>query len=122
MDKKDVELIINALRATTMKRVVNRFVLNSCSKRVQEGFLKNGSPKWKYHFQCNHCKDWFRESSSLEIDHIEEIGSFMGDWTDYINRMFCDASNLQALCVACHKRKTALNASKRFERKIKRPS
>ena len=58
----------------------------------------------------------------IEVDHVVEIGSFTGDWNEYINKMFCDDNleNLQALCVPCHSLKsTAGNATLRYQRKAK---
>lgn len=56
----------------------------------------------------------------LEVDHIKEIGGFCGDWNATISRMYCGQDNLQALCIPCHARKTAVfSANLRFTRKAR---
>ncbi len=84
-----------------------------------EGTYKNGKPKYKYYWKCAKCAELFRDEKSMEVDHIIEIGPFNGCLNDYAERMFCGQDNLQALCVGCHKKKTATNASLRFERKVR---
>jgi len=54
------------------------------------------------------------DSLALEdYDHIEPVGSQPpwpptgdGEWDKYLAGLFCDETNLQALCVDCHKIKT----------------
>ena len=60
------------------------------------------------HYKCAKCKKHF-VAKDIQIDHIEPcIDPKVGfvSWDEYINRMYCDASNLQALCKSCHKKKT----------------
>lgn len=83
------------------------------------GVTKEGVGKWKWVFVCNKCKK-LHEIENVEVDHIEEIGSFeaMGRSLDvFAERLFCPVDNLQVLCVRCHKKKTSANASLRGERK-----
>lgn len=62
-----------------------------------------GKPGW---FDCQLCDN---EVEVIRIDHIQPIGKQpveiiqFGGWLD---KLFCDASNLQGLCNACHKQKT----------------
>jgi len=54
------------------------------------------------------------------VDHIEPIvDPTLGftTWDDYIERMFCEAHNLQTLCKSCHDAKTAIERQKAKERK-----
>jgi 5-methylcytosine-specific restriction endonuclease McrA len=55
----------------------------------------------------------------MEVDHIIEIGSFNGNWNEYLFRHFPAQENLQALCVPCHLKKTkAFNSARtRWKRK-----
>lgn len=94
--------------------------------------LRNGSRKWpdKYqvkdeaktvkkinektkrlaqHYRCASCQGEF-PSSDVQVDHIIPVicptEGFI-DWNTYIDRLFCDKSNLQVLCTDCHDAKTA---------------
>jgi hypothetical protein len=103
--KKDREWLIQHLRGLSLKWR-GRSECFKASKRENRvvGHYKNGKPKTHVHYQCNGCKEMFRPQS-LEVDHIDEVGSFK-DWDTYIERLFCEADNLQLLCVKCHKKKT----------------
>ena len=49
------------------------------------------------------------KSKNVFVDHVEPVvDPLVGfkDWDTYINRMFCEESNLQVLCKACHDKKT----------------
>jgi len=56
-------------------------------------------------FTCAGCSGVFG-ADSVQVDHIDPIGPFKGDWGDYINRTFCEQDNLQVLCKGCHKVKS----------------
>jgi 5-methylcytosine-specific restriction endonuclease McrA len=56
------------------------------------------------HFRCNECKRDFPQKS-VQVDHINPVGS-CSTWDEYIERLFCEADNLQVLCKPCHKKKT----------------
>lgn len=119
MDKDTERYLISKLREASVTWGGRSECLKRSRKKVQEGFLKDGSPKWKYYYQCAKCLEWFRDVKSLEVDHIVEIGPFTGDWTAYISKMFCGQDNLQALCSLCHQKKTSgYNATLKFKRKI----
>ena len=119
--KKTTRLIINALRQASLIWEGRRECLNNARKKVVEGTLKNGKPKEKYYWQCAKCKEWFRNENDLEVDHIVEVGSKEGKtWDEFIDRLMNDGnlSNLQALCIGCHAKKTSGgNASMKFVRK-----
>lgn len=118
----DVEYIKNLLRRGTTKWKGRADCLRRARKRFKEGYLKNGKPNWKYYWKCAHCEQWFRDEDSMEVDHITEIGSFKGDWNDFINKVYdWSRKNLQALCIVCHKKKTKKfnAATTRWQRKKK---
>lgn len=119
MDKKTEKHILNILRQGTITWHLRNEALKQCRKKFQEGYYKNGKEKWVYYYQCAKCKDWLRGSDQVEVDHIEEIGSFNKDFDEYIRKMYCDLKNLQVLCVPCHKRKTASFAKQNWKRKSK---
>lgn len=56
------------------------------------------------HYKCAGCgKDY--PQSGVQVDHITPIGKDL-DWNEFIERLFCEADNLQVLCKTCHKLKT----------------
>ena len=59
-------------------------------------------------YKCNLCTGLFA-AADVQVDHIDPIIPATGftTWDDVINRMFCEADNLQVVCVTCHKSKTA---------------
>lgn len=71
------------------------------SRRLVKDQAKEGKK-----FKCSECKELV---TKVQIDHIEPVGkgprSFEG-WDAYYQKLFCDAVNLRALCVPCHKLKT----------------
>lgn len=119
MNEKEVKYLIQVLRAGTVASAPRNLCLKRASKKVFVRYAKNGNKIFKLHWQCAKCKAWFKDKESLEVDHIEEIGPFKGDWHDFIMRMyFCGQKNLAALCVVCHAKKTSgFNARLRYERK-----
>lgn len=118
----DVKFILNILRQGTVKWPGRAEVLRKCRKRVFVRKSLEGRPIYKYHWQCAICKSWTKDEKQMEVDHIVELGTFSGDFTDYIDRMFDFArDNLQALCTTCHLKKTmAFNSARtRWKRKSK---
>lgn len=59
---------------------------------------------------CSSCKCRGQE---LFADHIDPVGTFTPEDNPYIMRMFCQRSNLQALCKACHDPKSAKERTER---------
>jgi len=118
--KSETAYLISVLRKGTLGSFARNECLRLASKKVYVRDSIKGKKIFKLHWQCRHCKTWFRDVSMMEVDHIEEIGPFKGDWHDFIMRMyFCSQSNLQALCFVCHQRKTQIftNALRAFKRK-----
>lgn len=60
------------------------------------------------HYQCAMCKNEFT-SKDIVVDHLEPVvhpeEGFIS-WDVYIKRLYCDISNLQAICLGCHKVKS----------------
>lgn len=124
MDQKTLDHILNALRKASTTWHGRQECLNRTRILVWEGECvkkgKNkGKKKYKYFYQCAQCKERFRDQESLEVDHIKEIGPYTGNIHEFAERIYCDQSNLQALCLACHKRKTAAFTSALFRYKRK---
>ena len=56
------------------------------------------------HFLCAKCNKEY-VAKDVQVDHIKPIG-FDKTWDEFINGLYCEADNLQVLCVSCHKEKT----------------
>lgn len=71
-------------------------------------------------YRCYVCEQLV---DKVQIDHINPVGSPKQDdntldWGKYVNKLlYCDPSNVAAICLACHKSKSAVEA---HLRKIKR--
>jgi len=77
------------------------------------------SGRMAQHFKCSLCKEEF-PAKSMEVDHIlPAVDPIVGftTWDEFINRLFCEADNLQAICKACHKIKSSTERKTRNENK-----
>ena len=105
MDAKTKKLIIKGLRELTIKWHVKNDVLKAAKVYVENGRKADGSMKYSPRYKCDICGGIFVRDR-VEVDHIVEVGSF-DDWNGFVERLFCDADNLQILCVDCHLGKTS---------------
>jgi 5-methylcytosine-specific restriction endonuclease McrA len=93
--------------------------LRACSRRYPPKFetlaeaktekkINRKTKRLAQHYKCNACKGDF-PSTEVQVDHIipviDPLTGFV-DWNTYIERMFCEKSNLQVLCKDCHSIKT----------------
>lgn len=64
----------------------------------------NKLQKWEY--QCNECKEWFKEKE-IKVDHIIECGELRcaQDLPGFVERLFTE-EGFQVLCDGCHNIKT----------------
>ena len=60
------------------------------------------------HYLCAVCNQSF-PAKDVQVDHKEPVVPVSGftSWDEVIDRMFCEADNLQVLCTSCHKVKTS---------------
>lgn len=101
------------------------------------GGMRRWPPKWKtlksaevgritnkktgklaMHYICAGCNSHY-PAKDVQVDHVSPVvdpTTGFVSWDVYIDRMFCERSNLQVLCTTCHKEKTAKekNDSKRL--------
>jgi 5-methylcytosine-specific restriction endonuclease McrA len=97
--------IISGLRAAS-RRYPPKFETLHEAKTTKKINQKTG--RLAQHYMCNACKEEF-PAKEIQVDHkkpvIDPKFGFV-DWNTYVERMFCKKSNLQALCLNCHKKKT----------------
>ena len=90
-----------ALKAASLGRLINKR-----SGRLAE------------HYRCAECLEPF-VARDVQVDHINPVvdpAKGFEDWPTYMERLYCEADNLQVLCKPCHKDKTN---EERKERKKK---
>jgi 5-methylcytosine-specific restriction endonuclease McrA len=67
------------------------------------------------HYLCNECENIF-PTKEVQVDHVKPIvnpAKGFISWDDFIANLFCEKSNLQVLCLTCHKSKTDKENNKR---------
>ncbi len=91
------------------------------------GGMRRWPPKWKalkkaelgrktnkktgklaMHFLCYNCKEEYT-AKDVQVDHVNPVvdpATGFVSWDLYIDRLFCEQTNLQVLCTKCHKLKT----------------
>jgi 5-methylcytosine-specific restriction endonuclease McrA len=90
-------------------------VLRSGSRRwppkwaaLKAAFKREGiNPKTKRHaklYGCTLCGGEF-SSKDVQVDHTDPIGSCTS-WDEFIEKLYCETTNLQVVCKVCHKIKT----------------
>lgn len=102
----------SALRAAFRKWPPKFAVLKSAAT---ERRINPASGKLAMHYRCAACAKEF-PAKLVQVDHVKPIVSvFAGfkTWDDYIDKLFCEAKNLQVLCKPCHAMKTAKERKKR---------
>ncbi len=101
--------IRGALRRTFSRSPVIREVLFKVRREVPK-FNKDGSRAKKdaVQYRCGVCQVYVG-STHVSVDHIEPVVSVSDgfiDFNTFIQRLFCDANNLQVICDECHNVKT----------------
>lgn len=65
-------------------------------------------------YRCAYCQqEW--GPKEIQLDHILPVVAINGlnDWNNIVERMFCDASGLQILCLQCHRGKSKKESASR---------
>lgn len=85
-------------------------VKHHAKKAAQE--KKKGEKRFSY--RCASCRKLY-PNSEVQVDHIEPAGSLKeySDLPGFVERLFCEAENLQVLCKTCHQKKTNEERKKR---------
>lgn len=74
---------------------------------------KGVNKRQKFEYLCASCNKYYPEKK-INVDHICPAGSLKSaqDLPDFVERLFCEQTNLQVLCEACHNVKTQQEKSK----------
>ena len=110
--------ITSTLRAGARRWQPKYDTLNQ-SKTEKKINVKTG--RMAQHFRCEICAGEFTQKD-MEVDHIQPVvdpkKGFVS-WDVFINRLFCEAENLQAICKPCHLKKTNLEKQEKKNANIK---
>lgn len=78
------------------------------AKKLAKRAYKGDNKRQKFEYQCNHCKQWFKDKD-IQIDHTIPVGSLLS-WQDlapFVQRLIPeDPASFQVLCKPCHQVKT----------------
>lgn len=69
-------------------------------------------------YRCQKCR---KITEKVQVDHkLPVVDPEVGfvDWNTYFSRLFCDISNLWAICEKCHSLKTAREKKLRISKKV----
>lgn len=92
--------IRSALRSKWLKWPPRAEAINA-ARRVYRG--PNKLQKWEV--SCAICNKWYK-LKEIEVDHYpHDAGSILtvADVGEFVNRLYCETTNLRVLCVPCHK-------------------
>jgi 5-methylcytosine-specific restriction endonuclease McrA len=104
-DARFRSFVTSALRAASRRWPVKY-------KALKEAFagrkVNAKTGKLAMHYKCAECKQLF-VAADVQVDHINPVvdpKKGFTTWDSFIDRMFCEAENLQVLCKPDHKIKT----------------
>lgn len=110
------QFVISLLRAGSMR-------WNPQHAAIKKAFVKKG-PNPKTGRPCNQCKcsscGGIFAQGDLHADHKDPVvdpKKGFTNWDDYIERLFVEIDGYEALCHACHAKKTAEELKVRVERR-----
>ena len=94
--------IRSALRGAFTRYPVN-YQCRNAAKRPYKGPNK----LQKNEYQCGVCGGWFLQKNT-QVHHVVECGSLKSysDLPGFVERLFCEAKDLQVICKPCHKKIT----------------
>lgn len=118
---KERNLLKGAIRRVFSRSDLRRAAIEEA---IIEGYFDKTRLRVKKWGKCAGCS-YPTPKSYLVVDHIEPIIPLDKSleemsWDEVINRIWCNGSNLQALCESCHDVKTKEENRKRRIRKKER--
>lgn len=117
--KKEQGLIKGCIRRVFGRSDLRRIVMDS---HIVKGYSDLKRKKVKYWIKCVECGE-MEAKSNIQLDHkdpVIPINRSFEEMTldEVVDRQWCEASNLQPMCHACHHKKTG--AENKERRRIKR--
>lgn len=116
---KERGLLKGAIRRVFSRSELRRQILDRALVKDYHDPSRKRVTRW---CKCPGCKQMI-PAYLMEVDHDDPIipaGKTLEDmeWTEVIDRVWCDERNLVALCKNCHKAKTRIENAER--RKLKK--
>jgi 5-methylcytosine-specific restriction endonuclease McrA len=108
---------ITAVLRSGVRRWAPKYETLNAAKTEKKVNSKTG--RLAQHYRCNNCLQEFTQKD-VEVDHINPVvDPDLGftSWDDFIDRLYCEADNLQVLCKACHSEKSKQEKTKRKTKK-----
>jgi len=110
---KERNLIKGALRRVFSRSDLRRQAIDAIVVKHQD----SKRARVKTWCKCPECGK-LDAKSNFQVDHIiplVELSKSLTDytWDEIVDRLWCDASNLKAICIECHKAKSKLEAKQR---------
>ena len=95
--------IRSALRQASGRYPVKTHVKMEARRNKPDGV----EGRHRFEYQCKKCGVWSPDKD-VSVDHIIPAGSLKkySDLPGFVERLFCEADNLQVLCNTCHHTKT----------------
>ena len=105
--------IVSTLRAGNRRWPPKYNTLNAAKTEKR---INVSTGRLAQHYKCAECLEEF-PAKVVQVNHKEPVVPLTGftTWDDYINRMFCDDSKLEVLCIPCHKKLTLVENNIRKE-------
>lgn len=105
--KKEAALLKGAIRRVFVRSDLRREVLETLPIVAHHDATRPRVKNWS---KCPHCKN-VRARYEFVIDHVDPVVPVWSaqdkmSWDEIINRIWCDKSGLQPLCLECHNIKT----------------
>lgn len=130
MAKQSIDIrrwLVPRLRRISLSWPGKSAARNNAKVKLLIGYSKNGNPKYRVYYKCAECvregKEtlWTREQTAMDhIDPVVEITGFVS-WDYYIERLFCEPSGYQCLCLEHHQNKTDKeNVARKTVKKVKK--
>lgn len=120
MTTKERNLVKGAIR-----RVFSRSDLRkSALDRAKVIIRSLQRPRVKTWYQCRSC-DSYCAGYEMQVDHIDPIIPTYTSlermtWDQVVDRIWCEESNLRAICLTCHKAKSKIENDERRKYKKER--
>lgn len=114
MNNKERGLIKGGIRRVFSRSELRRSIIDASRTPNYSDGTRPRVTKWSL---CKIC-DQYTPTYLMEVDHSEPIVPLdrtLEDmsWDEVVNRVWCDPSNLKAMCKPCHKIKTGLERKQR---------
>ena len=92
---------------SALRRAFTRYPANYQARALAKRPYRGPNKLQKNEFQCGICLNWFPQKNT-QLHHVIECGTLKSyeDLPGFVERLFCEAKDLQVVCKPCHDRIT----------------